>query len=94
MNFEELYKKLQELGIKDEKFYIMGIYGSDNDNEKLSIIQKKTTDGVIYEIYFKEKNEKNIIRVFNNKEEAFNFFIDSLLFDKMMEEKYSNKLNK
>ena len=79
MNIQELCKKLKELNISDNLYYIHGLCGSPNDDEKLSMIIKKDMEGMRYEIYFKERGVKSIIRVFNSEEEACYFFLREVL---------------
>lgn len=79
MELIDLYNELKFHGIDDEKFYIMGLYGSKDDNEKISLLIKKDNNRIIYEIYYKEKEEKNILKTFDTKKDAFRYFKDILL---------------
>lgn len=70
MTIQELYIKLKELGAPEDRYYLHGLYGSTNDDDKLSLTIKKGTYSVEYEVYFKERGEKHSTRIFANENEA------------------------
>ena len=41
MTIAELHKKLIEKEIKEDSYFLQGLYGSKNDNEKLALSIKK-----------------------------------------------------
>lgn len=91
MTLNELYYKLKELGVPEDRYYLHGLYGSLSDDEKFAMIIKKDSENSIkYETYFKERGEKHSIRVFINESEACQFFYKRLKEIKEIEDKYYN----
>ena len=64
MTIAELHKKLIEKEIKEDSYFLQGLYGSKNDNEKLALSINKGKFNLEYETYFKERGEKHAIRIF------------------------------
>lgn len=91
MTIEELYYKLRDLGIPEDRYYLQGLFGSSNDDEKYAMIIKKSINSVECEVYFKERGEKHSIRVFDNESEACLFFYKRLKENKEIEDKYSRE---
>jgi len=71
MNLSELKK----IGVVDNKIYLHRLYGSTDDNEKLSMTIKKGKYSAIWEIYFKERGKKHSIIEFNNESEACEYYL-------------------
>ena len=79
MTISDLHNNLKEKGIDEEQYFLHGLYGSTNDNEKLSLTVKKGKFTIEYETYFKERGEKNSIRTFYSEEEACNYIYKKLI---------------
>lgn len=93
MTLDELYVKLKELGIPDNKYYLHGLYGSTNDDNKLALVIKKGKFTIEYEVYFKERGEKYSVRIFTIEDDACQYIYKELKEDKEIEEKYSSTSN-
>lgn len=78
LQLEKLYLKLTKLGTPEEDYYLHGLYGSTSDNNKLAMIVKKGEYFVEYEIYYKEKGQKDVIQVFTDFDLASDYFIKQL----------------
>jgi hypothetical protein len=78
MSLPDLYKKLIERGIAEDRFYLHGLYGSPDDNDKLSMVLKKGKYAIEYEIYFRERGEKHNIITFTEEDKACNYFFKRL----------------
>ena len=89
MTIKELNIKLQALGVSEDKYYLHGLYGSTNDDDKLSLIIRSEAHSVRYEVYFKERGEKHSIRIFTKEEEACLYLYKRLKESKELEDKYS-----
>ena len=81
MTIEELYNKLVELQIPEDRYYLHGLYGSSDDNDKIALTIRKGKHTIEYETYFKERGEKHSIRIFTNEDEVSNW-----LFKKLVDE--------
>jgi len=86
MTIPELNIKLKELEIPETRYYLHGLYGSTNDDDKLSLIIRKGTYSVEYEVYFKERGEKHSTRIFTSEDEACQYFYKRLKENKEMED--------
>lgn len=78
MTISDLHIKLNENGINEDQYFLNGLFGSTDDNEKLSLTIKKGKFTVEYETYFKERGEKHSIRTFNSEEEACEYIYKKL----------------
>lgn len=78
MTILELHTKLKNVGINDDQYFLHGLYGSADDNEKLSLTIKKEKFTVEYEIYFKERGEKHSVKTFSSEEEACEYIYKKL----------------
>lgn len=88
MTIKELYTKLIELGINKDSFYIQGIYGSTNDDDKYALIIRKEVNALVYEVYYKEKGEKNLSKKFSNEDQACQYMYKRLKDHKEIEDTY------
>lgn len=75
MNLSELYIQLKKIGVGDNEIYLHGLYGSTDNNEKLSMTIKRGKYSAIWEVYFKERVEKHSVREFDNESEACDYYI-------------------
>ncbi len=89
MSLEELHIKLKELGIPEDKYYLHGLYGFTNDEDKLALTIKKGMYSVEYETYYKERGEKHSSRIFTTENEACQYIYKRLKENKEIEDKYS-----
>jgi hypothetical protein len=79
MTIEELHKKLIELQIPENQYYLHGLYGSTDDNDKIALIIKKGKYTIEYETYFKERGQKHSIMTFRDENEVSNWILMKLL---------------
>jgi len=89
MNLNELHLKLRELGISEDRYYLHGLYGSTNDENKLALIIKKGKQTTEYEVYYKERDEKHLVRLFTTEDDACQYIYERLKENKELEDKYS-----
>lgn len=78
MIIEELYNKLKELGVSDDRFYLHGLFGSTDDNDKLALTIKMGKYTTEYEVYYKERGNKNSSRIFTTEAEACDYLLNKL----------------
>ena len=81
MTIIDLAERLKDIGIPEMDYYLHGIYGSRDDNEKHSLTIKKGKYSSEYEVYFKEKGEKCSIETFLNEDKACRVLYERLIFD-------------
>ena len=85
MTIDQLHNQLNQLGIPDDWYYIHGLYGATDDNEKLALVIK--LDGP--EVYFKEYGVKTSLHKFRTEDEACNY-----MFLHLKDEWTFNQINK
>jgi hypothetical protein len=86
MTLQRLYDELNKLKVPTNWYYLHGLYGDTDDNDKLSLtIYKPTEYSLVYEVYFKEKGEKNSIKRFATEMEACEHIFKELKDQKLME---------
>lgn len=90
MILQELYNNLIELGISEDRYYLHGLYGSTNDEDKLALNIKRGVYSMEYETYYKERGEKHSVRIFSTENEACQYIYKRLKENKEIEEKYSH----
>jgi hypothetical protein len=78
MTISDLHIKLKEKGINEDQYFLHGLFGSTDDNEKLSLTIKKGKFTIEYETYFKERGEKHSIRTFYSEEDACEYIYKKL----------------
>lgn len=78
MTIQELHINLKELGVSEDSYYLHGLYGSTNDDDKLSLTIRKGTYFIEYVVYFKERGEKHSTRIFTNEDEACHYLYKRL----------------
>lgn len=79
MTIEELHNKLVELQIPEERYYLHGLYGSPDDNDKIALTIRKGKYTIEYETYFKERGEKHSSMIFFNEDEACEYVLNRLV---------------
>jgi hypothetical protein len=75
MTVKELHIKLQDLKIPPERYFLHGLYGSSDDDGKLSMIIKRGKYTLEYEVYVRERGEKHSIIVFTDETKACEYFL-------------------
>lgn len=90
MTIEQLYNRLTELKIPADMYYLHGIYGSTDDNDKLALTIKRGKYAIEYEVYFKERGEINSSRTFIAEDEACDYLFEKIR-DSWTIEKINNK---
>ncbi len=78
MTVSELHAALKEKGISEDRYFLHGLYGATDDNEKVSLTIRKGKYRIEYETYFKERGEKHSIRVFFAESEACEYIYEQL----------------
>ena len=81
MTIQELHSKLKEAGISENTYYLHGIYGSLDDNDKIALTIRKGKIAVEYEVYFKEKGKKQSAKIFITEDEVCQCIYKKLSLD-------------
>lgn len=79
MTIKDLHKKLIDLKVPSDDYYLHGLYGSDSDDNKLGLTTKIGKYTIEYEVYYRERGEKHTVRLFTNESEACEHFLDRIL---------------
>jgi hypothetical protein len=78
MTLEELHNKLTDTGITADKYYLHGLFGSTDDNEKLGLRIFKDNNRIKYQVYFKERGEVSSTSDFDTEDEACKYMFKKL----------------
>jgi hypothetical protein len=70
MTISDLHIKLKEKGINEDQYFLHGLFGSTDDNDKIGLTIRKGQNGLEYETFYKERGEKHSLRIFKTEEEA------------------------
>jgi hypothetical protein len=89
MTVNELHIKLQDLKIAPENYFLHGLYGSSDDDGKLSMIIKRGKYTIEYEVYLRERGEKHSVIVFTDESKACEYFLKKITES----EKHNQDLN-
>jgi hypothetical protein len=81
MTLQQLHTELTKLKISEESYYLHGLYGSTDDNDKLALTIKRGKYFNEYEVYFKERGQINSLRTFSSEEEACKYFLDKKIYE-------------
>jgi hypothetical protein len=79
MTITELHNRLKESGINDDQYFLHGLFGSKDDNDKIALTIRKGRYVIEYETYYKEHGEKHSIRIFTAENEACEYIYKKLI---------------
>jgi hypothetical protein len=79
VNLESLHKRLNELGISENSYFLHGLYGSTNDNEKISLTIRRGKYSIEYVTYFKERGKIHSEVIFTNETDACKYLYKKLV---------------
>jgi len=82
MNIEELYKKLTDAEVPEDRFYLHGLFGSTDDNDKLAVTIYRKGNRTYYEVYFKERGISSTLKIFLNENEACDYVFEKLIYER------------
>ena len=83
MTISDLNKKLKKSGIPENEYYLNGLFGSNDDNDKIALSIKKGKYRIEYETHFIEKGEKHSVIKFDNEKEACEYIYRKLIKKKI-----------
>lgn len=78
MTIEELNSELKKIGVSNDKFYLHGLFGSTDDNDKIALTVKKGQYTAEYEVYYRERGEKHSSRTFTTEDEACKYLLHKI----------------
>jgi hypothetical protein len=70
MTIEKLYAKFVALNIPASHYYLQGLYGSTDDNDKPALVITRNENVIVYEVYYRERGEKHSVQTFATEDEA------------------------
>ena len=86
MTISDLHYKLKEKGIDENQYFLHGLFGSTDDNDKIGLTIRQGQNGLEYETFYKERGEKHSLRIFTTEKEAWNTLIKNSLTNKRFTE--------
>ena len=89
MTIEQLHNKLIELNISEDRYYLHGLYGSTDDNDKISLVIKKGKYTIEYEVYHKERGEKDSVNIFFDESEACEWILKKFIDEQSIIKKFN-----
>ena len=78
MTIEELNSELKNLGVSYDRYYLHGLFGSSDDNDKIAMTVKMGKYTAEYEVYYRERGEKHSSRTFTNEKEACEYVLSQI----------------
>jgi hypothetical protein len=78
MTIEELNSELKRLGVSEDRYYLHGLFGSTDDNDKIALTIKKGQYSVEYEVYYRERSENHSSRTFTTETEACEYVLHKI----------------
>lgn len=95
MNLEELHSALVSAGIPSEKYYLHGLLGTTDDENKLSVIVRRGRYFREFVVYYRERGEMHSVRVFDTESKACEYMFKRLTENKALEDKwYDNETDR
>ena len=85
MTIEELNSELKKLGVSDDRYYLHGLFGSTDDNDKIALTVRKGKFTIEYEVYYKERGEKHSSRTFTTEDEACKYLLHKIQEEQTIE---------
>jgi hypothetical protein len=84
MTIFELHTKLKVKGIDEDQYFLHGLFGSTDDNDKIALSIREGQNGLEYETYYKERGEKHSIRTFSTEKEACEYIFKNLIDEQIL----------
>ena len=78
MTIEQLNTELKKLGVSDDRYYLHGLFGSTDDNDKIAMTVKMGKYTAEYEVYYRERGEKHSVRTFTTETEACEYVLKNI----------------
>ncbi|GAB5557783.1 MAG: hypothetical protein SchgKO_19960 [Schleiferiaceae bacterium] len=78
MTIEQLNTELKKLGVSDDRYYLHGLFGSTDDNDKIALTVKMGKYSAEYEVYYRELGEKHSVRTFTTETEACEYVLKKI----------------
>ena len=78
MTIKELNSELKNLGVSYDRYYLHGLFGSTDDNDKIAMTIKMGKYTAEYEVYYRERGEKHSSRIFTNETEACEYVLNQI----------------
>ena len=75
MTIKELNSELKNIGVSENRYYLHGLFGSTDDNDKIALNVKKGKYTIEYEVYYRERGEKHSVRTFMTETEACEYLL-------------------
>jgi hypothetical protein len=79
MTIKELHKRLEESVILEDQYFLHGLFGSTDDNDKIGLKIRQGQNGLEYETFYKDCGEKHSIRTFKTEKEACEHIFKKLI---------------
>ena len=76
MTIEELNNELKRIGVSEDRYFLHGLFGSTDDNNKIALTIKKGKYIYEYEVHYKERGEKQSTQTFNSEAEACEYIFN------------------
>ncbi|WP_287059681.1 hypothetical protein, partial [Algoriphagus sp.] len=84
MTLAELHTKLKSNGIGEDQYFLHGLFGSTDDNDKIGLTIRQGQNGLEYETFYKERGEKHSIRTFTTEKEACEHIFKKLIDEQIL----------
>lgn len=78
MTIEELNSELKKIGASDDRYYLYGLFGSKDDNNKIALTVNQGEYTIEYEVYYNERGEKHSSRTFTTEDDACKYVLHKI----------------
>jgi len=85
MTIEQLNTELKKIGVSDDRYYLHGLFGSTDDNDKIAMTVKMGKYTAEYEVYYRERGEKHSVRTFTTETEACKYVLKKIKLNLIIE---------
>jgi hypothetical protein len=78
MMIEELNNELKKLGVSDDRYYLHGLFGATDDNDKIAMTVKMGKYTAEYEVYYRERGKKHSSKTFTSETDACQYILNKI----------------
>ena len=78
MNIQELHIELEDRKISTNRYYLHGLYGSSNQEGKLSLVIRRGKFTIEYDVFYVERGEEHSKRTFYDENSACEYFLHKI----------------
>jgi hypothetical protein len=88
---KELHERLKSRGISEDRYHLLGLFGSSSDEGKIALNIKRGKYTIVFEIYSRDRGERHSVMEFNNIDETCDYIFKKAIESKALNDRLNQK---